>query len=148
MTKLNLALTALKAEIRRLAGSEVKAQIAPLKKTISALRSEVVALKKEAKATRRATRHAPAANGLDEGVGEVAFSAKRFKANRKRLKLSAADCGLMLETTGTTVYNWENKGMLPRSAVTLDRIRALMRIKTPAEARSIVDQIRSARSAA
>lgn len=148
MTKLSVALAALKSEIRQLAKSEAKSLVAPLQKTVASLKSEVAVLKKQAKLRGAATRpeRLPEPLGADEAEN-FEFNAKRFKANRKRLKLSAADCGLMLDTTGATVYNWENKGMLPRSSGTLQRVRALQQIGSPADARAIVDEIKQLRGA-
>jgi len=148
MTKLSVALAALKSEIRRLAKSEAKALVAPLQKTVASLKSEVAVLKKQAKLRGAATRPERLHEPQEADAGETfEFNAKRFKSNRKRLKLSAADCGLMLDTTGATVYNWENKGMLPRSSGTLQRVRALQQIGSPADARAIVDEIKRLRGA-
>ena len=48
----------------------------------------------------------------DEGVR---FSAKGMASNRRRLGLSAADFGLLLGTTGQSVYQWEAGKSKPRT---------------------------------
>jgi DNA-binding transcriptional regulator YiaG len=51
----------------------------------------------------------------DELAG-VRFSARSVRAQRKRLKLSAADYGKLVGVSGLTVYNWESGKAHPRKA--------------------------------
>jgi DNA-binding transcriptional regulator YiaG len=43
------------------------------------------------------------------------FSAKGLASQRQRLALSAEDCGLLLGTSGQSVYNWETGKARPRA---------------------------------
>ena len=43
------------------------------------------------------------------------FSAKSLASQRRRLGLSAHDCGLLLGTSGQAVYNWEAGKARPRA---------------------------------
>ena len=43
------------------------------------------------------------------------FSAKGLLAQRRRLGLSAADCGVLLGTSAQSVYNWEAGKVRPRA---------------------------------
>jgi DNA-binding transcriptional regulator YiaG len=44
----------------------------------------------------------------------VRFTAKGLHSQRKRLGLSAADCGKLLGVTDQTIYNWERGQARPR----------------------------------
>jgi DNA-binding transcriptional regulator YiaG len=44
----------------------------------------------------------------------VRFSAKGLVSQRKRLGLSAEDCGLLVGASGQSVYNWESGKARPR----------------------------------
>jgi DNA-binding transcriptional regulator YiaG len=113
--------TVLKAEITRLARKETREETDGLKKSVSSQRAEIAALKRrlqdlekivlrlgKAGASPRAARP-PAVEKADELAAEVGlrFSAKGMATNRKRLALSAADFGLLVGTTGQSVYAWE-----------------------------------------
>lgn len=113
----------LKREIARVARKEVRAETQALKKAVGTYRSEIADLKKRAlaleqelrrlsKASRKA---APEGAVPDEVVSGLRFSAKGFASHRKRLGLSAADCGLLLGASGLSVYKWESGQSRPRS---------------------------------
>lgn len=51
------------------------------------------------------------ANGHPE---RLRFSAKGMAANRRRLELSAEDFGLLVGTSGQTIYAWESGKTQPR----------------------------------
>jgi DNA-binding transcriptional regulator YiaG len=54
------------------------------------------------------------ATAEDSGAQRLRFSAKGLASQRKRLGLSAADCGLLLGASGQSIYNWEAGDARPR----------------------------------
>ena len=112
----------LKAEIVRIARKEVRAQTAGLKKAVTAYRSEIAALKRQAQAAEQQLRRlgkttAQSALAVDGEVSTTAlrFSAKGLAAQRRRLGLSARECGLLLGASAQSVYNWEEGKARPHS---------------------------------
>jgi DNA-binding transcriptional regulator YiaG len=112
----------LKAEISRVARKEVRAETLALKKAVSTHRSEIAVLKRRARALEQQLRR------LDKGGAKVSapeapegaeearrFSAKGLASQRRRLGLSAADCGLLVGASSQSVYNWEEGKVRPRS---------------------------------
>lgn len=115
--------TVLKAEIARLAKKEARSAADPLKRAVTQHRSDLAKLKRqvadlerELKRLRKAPGR-PAAEGqpAEAEGGPIRFSAKGLAAQRKRLGLSAADCGLLLNASGQSVYNWESGSARPRA---------------------------------
>jgi DNA-binding transcriptional regulator YiaG len=115
----------LKSEIARVARKEVRGETVHLKKAVSTYRSEIAQLKRRAQAleqqlrrlSKRAGRSEPLANGHDEPSSEpFRFSAKGLASHRKRLGLSAHDCGLLLGASGQSVYKWEEGEVRPRAS--------------------------------
>lgn len=113
----------LKAEISRLARKEVRAATESLRKAVAEYRSEIAALKRRTQsveqALRRARRASPAPadqrSSTESMDGAFRFSAKGLASQRRRLGLSAHDCGLLLGTSGQSVYNWESGKARPRA---------------------------------
>jgi DNA-binding transcriptional regulator YiaG len=114
----------LKSEIARVARKEVRGETAHLKKAVSAYRSEIAALKRRAQSleqqlrrlSKRSAKVEPMANGHDESADQpFRFSAKGLASHRKRLGLSAHDCGLLLGASGQSVYKWEEGEVRPRA---------------------------------
>ena len=113
----------LKSEIARVARKEVRGETIQLKKAVSAYRSQIAALKRRAQALeqalrsldRRAGKAVPAAQDDDESMGSFRFSAKGLKSHRKRLGLSAHECGILLGASGQSVYKWEDGKARPRA---------------------------------
>jgi DNA-binding transcriptional regulator YiaG len=117
--------TVLKAEIVRLARKELREQVDPLRKSLSASRAEVAALKRKVSELERQIRHAsrvlpdvPAVPQAElssaEDVSRFRFRAGGMASNRKRLGLSAADFGLLVGASGQSVYAWEQGKARPR----------------------------------
>jgi len=112
--------SALKDEIVRLARKELRLETENLKKASSAHRSELAALKKRVTAlekqlghvTKKAGKAAPVV-APDESA-PVRFSPKGLAKHRKRLGLSAAEMGLLLDVSAQTVYHWEAGKTRPR----------------------------------
>ncbi len=108
--------TVLKAEISRLARKEIKANTSSTKGAVGQFRRDIAKLKRLVhaqekeiaflKAQERKRLGQPQANGEEELEG-VRFSARSVKAQRRRLKLSAADYGKLIGVSGLTIYNWE-----------------------------------------
>jgi DNA-binding transcriptional regulator YiaG len=115
--------TLLKNEIARVARKEVRAETAGLKKATSNYRSEIAALKRRAaeleQQLRRLSRSraaAPAADAPELPAKGLRFTAKGLASQRRRLGLSAHDCGLLVGASGQSVYNWEDGKARPRAA--------------------------------
>ena len=57
----------------------------------------------------------PAAANEDSASEGARFSAKSMAAQRRRLGLSAAECGLLIGASGQSIYNWEEGKARPRA---------------------------------
>jgi DNA-binding transcriptional regulator YiaG len=113
----------LKSEIARVARKEIRGETLQLKKAVGAYRSQIAALKRRAQALEQQLRGlrkggakpAPAAEADDESMGSFRFSAKGLASHRKRLGLSAHECGILLGASGQSVYKWEDGKARPRA---------------------------------
>jgi DNA-binding transcriptional regulator YiaG len=113
----------LKSEIARVARKEIRGETQQLKKAIGAYRSQIAALKRRAQALEKQLRGLrkggakaePAPQADDEAMGSFRFSAKGLASHRKRLGLSAHDCGILLGASGQSVYKWEDGKARPRA---------------------------------
>ena len=113
----------LKNEISRVARKELRTETASLKKAVSHYRSEIAALKRRMQTLEQALRKlgktsprakAAAAEETEEPSRRLRFSAKGLATQRRRLGLSAHDCGLLVGASGQSIYNWENGKATPR----------------------------------
>jgi DNA-binding transcriptional regulator YiaG len=114
--------TLLKNEISRVARKEQRGDSLALRKTVSAHRAEIAALKRRLQALEQQLRQlskAQAKSAPQEAseapAGKIRFSAKGLLAQRRRLGLSAAECGVLLGTSAQSVYNWEAGKVRPRA---------------------------------
>lgn len=112
----------LKSEIARVARKEVRGETANLKKAVGACRAEIAALKRRMQALEvelrrlgKAKAKPVAADATDGPSRTPRFSAKSLASQRRRLALSADDCGLLLGASGQSVYNWESGRIRPRA---------------------------------
>jgi DNA-binding transcriptional regulator YiaG len=113
----------LKSEISRVARKELRGETSALKKALSTQRSEIAALKRRAQAleqqlrrlSRASARSSPAAEAGPTAGGSTRFSAKGLASQRRRLGLSAAECGLLVGTSAQSIYNWEAGKVRPRA---------------------------------
>jgi DNA-binding transcriptional regulator YiaG len=113
----------LKSEISRVARKEVRAETVGLKKAIGNYRSEIAALKRRAQALESELRRLSKVAGKTASAaahGAAAMSAQRFSpkglvSQRKRLGLSAQECGLLVGASGQSIYNWEDGKARPRA---------------------------------
>ena len=139
----------LKSEISRVARKEVRAETSSLKKAASAYRSEIAALKRRTHAleqqlrhlNKSSAKHAPPAPS-DDSPDTRRFSAKGLASLRRRLGLSAADCGLLVGASSQSIYNWEEGKVRPQ-AKHLPAIAAL-RTLGKREAKARLESLRSA----
>jgi DNA-binding transcriptional regulator YiaG len=114
-----------KSEISRIARKEVRAETTSLKKASAAHRSEIAALKRQVKELAQALRRAQRSSGrraevasdddAEGGGRSLRFSAKGLASQRKRLGLSARECGLLVGASGQSVYLWETGRARPRA---------------------------------
>lgn len=114
----------LKDEIARVARKEMRSEISAIKKSSTTYRTEIAALKRRVQALEQALRRAekrvakvaPGAPGDDGKTAPATrrFSAKGLATQRKRLGLSAHDCGLLIGASGQSIYNWEAGTAIPR----------------------------------
>ncbi len=113
-----------KGEVSRLAKKEVKAETQALKKALAAHRGEVVSLKRrlaelEARVNKmsKGMSHSKTLKSteVDSGAG-LRFRAAGFAALRKKLGLSAAAMGKLLDVSAQSVYHWETGKTKPRAS--------------------------------
>lgn len=123
----------LKSEIARLARKEARSEIDGLKKVVAAHRHSIAELKRRnaelerglkllAKQTLAVTQATASRAGkaLNPGAAsttpEVAirFSADWLVAQRNRLGLSPAECGLLVGASDQSINKWEKGGVVPR----------------------------------
>ena len=113
----------LKEEISRVARRVIRLEISSLRKASATYRSEIAALKRRVLELERQVRRVGrggessqqrAANADSVSPG-TRFSAKSMAAQRRRLGLSAAECGLLIGASSQSVYNWEEGKARPRA---------------------------------
>jgi len=113
----------LKEEISRVARKEIRREISALKKSSQTHRSEIAALKRRVVELERQMRRlgrggqssSSAAANEDAVSPGTRFSARSMASQRKRLGLSAAECGLLIGASAQSVYNWEDGKARPRA---------------------------------
>jgi DNA-binding transcriptional regulator YiaG len=110
--------TVLKDEITRLARKEVRAESLPMRKAavqsrtdINALKRRVAALEKQVASLSKAATIKKTETASDPAT--IRFSAKGFGTLRRRLGLSAAEMGFLLDASDQSIYKWE-RGVRPR----------------------------------
>ena len=111
----------LKSEISRVARKEVRGELVAVKKATGTYRAEIAALKRRMhvleqelrQLTKAAVKVAPTAPD-EESSAPLRFSAKGLASQRKRLALSANDCGLLVGASAQSIYKWESGGAKPR----------------------------------
>ena len=113
--------TLLKSEIARVARKEVRGETVGMKKALAAYRSEIAALKRRTSELEQQLRRLAKAGGAAKSAPADAtpgkalrFTAKGLATQRRRLGLSAHDCGLLVGASGQSVYNWEDGKARPR----------------------------------
>ena len=111
----------LKAEIRRLARSEIRAENQKLREDSARYRRDIASLKRqvgdltrELSFLRRQEQKRVAQKPAADAAERVRFSPKWLHAHRTKLGLSQQDYGRLVGVTGLTIYNWENGKTNPR----------------------------------
>lgn len=112
----------LKSEIARVARKEIRAELGSLREATGTYRSEVAELKRRLQALEEELRRvvkaartaAPPPDAPEESGSEARFSAKGLASHRKRLGLSAADAGMLVGSSGLSIYKWERGDARPR----------------------------------
>ncbi len=122
--------SALKSEISRIAKKELRLELAGVKKAHASFRSDIALLKRLLqgleKSMRTAAKSRPATPGpsLEPAAANSRYSPKSLASQRRRLGLSAEECGLLIGSSGQAIYNWE-AGKVRPSAKNLAAIAAL-----------------------
>ncbi|MCY4606098.1 MAG: helix-turn-helix domain-containing protein [Gemmatimonadetes bacterium] len=108
----------LKEEISKIVRKEVQDQVRELKKTVARLEKMSPPAKAKAKAPAKPAAK-PAAKtskaSTDDKRKQLRISPSTIKKHRKRLKLSQADLGKLLNVSTNTVLRWEAGTSKPRS---------------------------------
>ena len=114
--------TLLKEEISKIARKEVQDQVRELKQTVREQRDAIARLEKQIGSAKAATKSAaakPAAKvrkpaGDGDRRKQRRIAPNTIKKHRKRLKLSQADLGEILNVSTNTVLRWEAGTSKPR----------------------------------
>ena len=135
----------LKEEILRLARKEVRGQTNALKKASAQYRKDIAEMKRRISELQRKViplekqvlKNVPS-EVTEVDAQRVRFRAQGLRSQRRRLGLSAADCGKLIGVTDQTIYNWEHEIARPRKEQ-LARIASLRRMGKR-EARACLEQ--------
>jgi DNA-binding transcriptional regulator YiaG len=129
----NLA-AVLRQEVCRLAEREIKSQTSATKQALVQFRRDIADLKRQVreqakeiavlKAQERKRLRQPSAKAGESPVN-VRFSPRSVKAQRRRLRLSAAEYGKLVGVSGLTIYHWEHGQARPQKR----RLAALVAIR-------------------
>ncbi|MGQ9575678.1 MAG: helix-turn-helix domain-containing protein [Thermoguttaceae bacterium] len=117
-------LTTLKQEIQRVARKEVRAQIDEARRAAGQYRRELTRLKRQLLQQQKVLMAVKAKVGepIKETVEDTViplgarFSPRSVRAQRRRLKLSAAQYAKLLGVSAQTVYLWERGKVRPAKA--------------------------------
>ena len=129
--------TLLREEISKIARKEVRDQVRALKQTVREQRDAIALLQKQigsakAKAATKSAAAKPAAKtrkpaGDGDRRKQLRIAPNTIKKHRKRLKLSQADLGEILNVSTNTVLRWEAGTSKPRRKhlPELDQLRTI-----------------------
>ena len=137
----------LKEEIVRLARKEIRRQTNVLRKASAQYRRDIAEMKRRVFDLQRKViplekqvlKNVPS-QVTEVDAERVRFTAKGLRSQRRRLGLSAADCGQLLGVTDQSIYNWEHETGRPRKEQ-LARIASL-RHMGKREAQACLEQIK------
>ncbi len=115
----------LKEEILRLARKEIRATVHPLKKRVAELARTNAALKKQVPAllktvarlegeAKQRQLHAVQTGAKAKDAKNTRLGSKSIRAQRRRLKLSRKDFGLLAGVSANSIYLWETDEVAPR----------------------------------
>ena len=120
----------LREEICRLAKREIKRHTAVIKQAVVQYRRDIADLKRQLREqakeiaflkSQERKRLGQPSSKAEEPLESVRFSPRSVKAQRHRLRLSAADYGKLVGVSGLTVYHWEHGKARPQK----ERLAAL-----------------------
>lgn len=121
----------LKSEIQRIARKEIRLETSFLRKSTATYRAEIAGLKRRISALeatlKKLSKSVPSKPVEPEETSSLRWRAPGFASLRKKLALSAGDMGKLLGVTGATVYAWEAGKSKPRATqlVAIARVRKL-----------------------
>ncbi|MCY3668337.1 MAG: helix-turn-helix domain-containing protein [Gemmatimonadetes bacterium] len=126
----------LKEEISKIARKEVQDQVRELKQTVREQRDAIARLEKQVGSAKAKAATKPAAKpaakvrkpaGDTDKRKQLRISPNTIKKHRKRLKLSQAELGEILNVSTNTVLRWEAGTSKPRSKHLpgLDQLRTI-----------------------
>ena len=113
----------LKDEIQRLARKEVRAAVNPLKKRVAELTRTNAALKRTVPRLQKTVARLEGEakqrqlHAVQKGAGDAKgtrLGPRSIRAQRKRLKLSRKDFGVLAGVSSNTIYLWENGEVSPK----------------------------------
>ncbi|HMM67012.1 MAG TPA: helix-turn-helix transcriptional regulator [Dokdonella sp.] len=115
----------MKDEITRLARRALKPELDALRKAVAGYRRDIAALKRQVAALEKGrvalekqahkTTPTPSSSVDGELAGKsLRFSAKRLRAQRKKIGVSAEDFARLMGVSAQSIYNWETGKALPR----------------------------------
>ena len=114
--------TLLKQEIRRIARKEIRGETLALKTAVRIHRAEIAVLKRRAagleQQLRRVSTPKAKAGPIEpptSGESRQRFTPSSLTANRRRLGLSARECGLLVGVSAQSIYNWEERKARPQA---------------------------------
>lgn len=111
----------LREEIMRLARKEIRRQTSVLKRMSAQYRKDIAGMKRRMSELQRKVillekqvLRNTSSQAAQVEAEHVRFTAKGLRSQRKRLGLSAGDCGKLIGVTDQTIYNWEHQTARPR----------------------------------
>ena len=112
----------LKDEIRRLARKEIRAQTGKQARAVAQYRREIARLKRQQRdqekkidfLTAQVREPQGSSSAKMDQNGNLRFSARSVRAQRRRTGLSAADYAKLVGVSPLTIYNWEHHKSRPR----------------------------------
>ena len=111
---------ALREEMSRVAGRELRSALNPLNDQIRSLEREVTALRSQisgAQGTAAKSTGKPSGNAKAAATQTaIRITPASIKKHRKRLRLSQAQMGKLLGVSAITILNWEQGKSKPRAA--------------------------------
>jgi len=111
----------LKSEITRLSRKEIRKETVALKKAVNSQKAEIAELKRGLHALDQRLKRIDQPNikaepvALADPIANTRFSAKGLASLRRRLSLSAEQCGQLIGASAQSVYNWEQGKAKPRA---------------------------------
>lgn len=117
----------LKTEIARISRKEVRAETERLQAIVVQQRKDLIALKRQVVALEKLTKRMLRASRGDSQLSQpspapaedakaIKFSAAKLLKHRQRLGISANEYGVLVGSSGQSVYKWETGKAYPRAS--------------------------------